>query len=303
LRAYRKLTAALACAASAVVVVGCGSSSSSSGGSGDPVAFAAAASTSAPGYKMTMNLKVSSPQLPNPITATGPGEFNVPSKAGSFNLAMDLGNSPQVTQALGSSTLNIEEIIKAPIIYVKLPSVLTSRIPGGKPWLKIDLAKLGSAAGVPGLGSLTTSPGSSDPSQFLQYLRAVGSGVTKVGSEQIGGVQTTHYKATISLDKVPNALPAASRQAAAQGIKQLESQTGLKSLPSDVWIDGKHLVRQMQFGFDTSAQGQKVSTQITLNITHYGPEPVPIAPPDSQVTDAGALLGAASGATGSTTTP
>jgi hypothetical protein len=303
LRRYKKVSAAVACAAAVVVVAGCGSSSSnSSGGSGDPVAFAAAASTSAPGYKMTLNMKISSPQLASPITATGNGAFNVPQKAGAFTLAMNLGNSPQVTQALGSSTLNLEEIIKAPIIYVKLPTALSSKIPGGKPWLKVDLSQLGSASGVPGLGALATSPGSSDPSQFLQYLRAVGGSITKVGTESVNGVQTTHYKGTISLDKVPNALPAASRQAAAAGIKQLETQTGLKELPADVWIDDKHLVRQMQLNFDTSAQGQKISTQMTMNITQYGPQPVPVSPPDSQTLDAGALLGAASGAAGSSTT-
>lgn len=291
------LMLALFCGASALVVAGCGSSSSSSssssggGGSGDAVAVAAAASTTAPGYQMKMAMTISSSALPSPITATGTGAFNVQDRSGSFNLTMNLGNEPQVTQALGSSTLDLQEIIKAPVVYVKLPAALASKIPGGKPWLKVDVSKAASSSGVPGLSSLAGSPGSNDPSQLLQYLRAVSGSISNQGSEQVGGVQTTHYRATISLDKVPDALPAAQRKAARQGIAALESVTHLHALPVDVWVDGHHLVRRMQMTFTSSAQGQNINTAITIEIPEYGPQPSPTLPPSDQVGDAGALLG------------
>src|SRR2546421_8532140 len=133
---------------------------------------------------MTMNVQTSSPALPSRITATGSGVFDVRDKSGSFALSMDLGNGPQVTQVLGGSTLKIEEILKWPAIYMKLPDAIMSKLPGGgKPWLKIDLTKAAAAAGVPGLSSLTSNPASSDPSQFLQYLRAVSGAITNVGKE------------------------------------------------------------------------------------------------------------------------
>jgi hypothetical protein len=298
----RRLTAAIVCAGLPLLAAGCGSSaSSSSTNAGDPVAYAAAASSAAPGYKMTMKMKISSPALPQPITASGTGSFNIPERAGTFNLAMDFSNQPQVAQALGSSTFNVQEIIKAPLVYVKLPASVAQKIPGGKPWMKIDVSKLGAAAGIPGLSSVTSNPASSDPSQFLQYLRAVSGSITKVGSQDIGGVPTTHYRATINLDKVPDALPAAQRKGAQQAIAALEKQTNLHELPVEVWIDGHHLVRQMQLAFAENAGGQNVNTQITLGIPEYGPQPAPVLPPDSQVNDLGALLGAA-GAAGSTTT-
>jgi Zn-dependent alcohol dehydrogenase len=269
----------------------------------DTVAKAAAASAGAAGYKMNMTMKISSPALPKPITASGNGSFSIPDHGGSFNLSMDFSNEPQVAQVLGSSTFQIEEVIKAPLIYVKLPSALASKIPGGKPWLKIDLDKAAAAAGVPGLSSLTGNPASSDPSQLLQYLRAVSGNITKVGSESIGGTQTTHYKATISLDKVPNSLPAAQRKGAQQAITQLENLTHLHSLPVEVWIDGHNLVRQMQMSFASSSNGQTVNTAMTIGIPKYGPQQAPALPPDSQVTDASAFLSAAAAASaGSTTT-
>jgi hypothetical protein len=305
-RGAQRLMAATACAAALALVAGCGSSSSSSSGAStnasDAVAKAAAASTGAQGYKMTMSMKISSPALPHPVTADGNGAFNVQDKSGTFTIAMNFGNEPQISQVLGSSTLTMQEIIKAPIIYVKLPSALASKIPGGKPWLKIDLAKAASAAGIPGFSSLLSNPTSSDPSQLLQYLRATSGSVTQKGTDTIGGVQTTHYSASIDLDKVPNALPAAQQAAARQGVAALEKATNLKVLPVDVWIDSDNHVRQMQMTFGTSAQGQKVSTAMTIKIPEYGPQSIPPAPPDSQVNDLSSLLGAAGAGQSTSTT-
>jgi hypothetical protein len=315
LQRMTRLIAALLCAASVLIAAGCGSSSSSStsasSNAAETVTKAAAASADAPGYKMTLAMRITSPALPKPLTATGSGSFSIPDRAGSFDLTMDFSNEPQVAQTLGSSTFRIEEIIKAPIIYVKLPAAIAQKIPGGKPWLKIDLSKAAAAAGIPGLSSLTGNPASSDPSQLLQYLRAVSGSITKVGTEQIGGVHTTHYKASISLDRVPDALPTAQRKDAQQAIVALENVTHQHELPVDVWIDDHSLVRRMQMTFVSTANSQKVTTAMTIDIPEYGPQQAPTAPPADQVTDASAFLGAAaaagsSGATsssGATTTP
>jgi hypothetical protein len=56
-------------------------------------------------------MQVSSSAMTTPITAVGSGIFDVRDRAGSMSLAMDLGNSPQAIQALGSSTLRMEEIL------------------------------------------------------------------------------------------------------------------------------------------------------------------------------------------------
>ena len=48
---------------------------------------------------------------------------------------------------LGGSTLTLVELVKAGTIYMKLPPVLAGKLPGAtKPWLRIDLAKIASAA-------------------------------------------------------------------------------------------------------------------------------------------------------------
>ncbi len=295
------LATGLVCAVAAVAVAGCGSSSSSSSASSNQVIRAAYLSTNTSGYQMKFNLQLSSASLPNPITATGTGAFNTHERSGSVALDMDLGSSPQITQVLGSSTLHIEEVLDRGTIYVKFPDALVSKIPtlNGKPWLKVDLAKAAASAGVPGISSLVNSPTSSDPSQFLQYLRAAGT-ISQDGTEVVNGIQTTRYKATISLDKVPNVVPPANRQAAQAAIQGIEKVTNLHQIPVVAWIDGHNLVRRIRVSFNENVpSGGTVDSTVTVDIVKYGPQAPPTIPPADQVSDISSLTGAAAGSSGS----
>lgn len=289
--------ASLATLAAGVLAVlalaGCGSSNSSSSSS-NQVVRAAYLSTSASGYQMRFALQLGSSALPQPVTGIGVGRFDVPHHSGAFVLDMNLGSSPQIAQVLGSSTFRVQEILKGTTVYVKLPAAITSKLPSlsSKPWLKVDLAKAASSAGIPGLSSLVNNPTSSDPSQFLQYLRAAGGTVTKEGTQVVNGLQTTKYHATISLDKVANTVPAASRSAAKSAIAGLEKLTSLHTIPVDVWIDDHNLIRRMHMTLSESVNGQSVNTGITVDIVKYGPQPQPPVPPASQVRDIGSLTGA-----------
>jgi hypothetical protein len=282
----------LAGAAAAIALAGCGSSSSNSASSNN-VVRAAYVSTAASGYQMRFSLRLSSSALPQGITGGGTGAFDVRDHSGSLGVDLNLGNSPEVVQLLGSSTFHIDEVLSGTTIYVKLPTALTSKVPslGSKPWLKVDLAKLASSAGVPGLSSLVNNPASSDPSQFLQYLRAAGT-VTKQGTAVVNGVQTTQYAAEISLDRVAATVPSASRASAQQAVAGIEKLTHLHQIPVVVWVDSHSLIRRMRVTLnETVATGQSTNTQITVDFLKYGPQPKPAVPPASQVTDASALSG------------
>jgi len=221
-------------AAAAFVVVttsGCGAANTL-----DPVAKAASISTTIPGFQMRFEVRFGSPQLPTALTATGIGSFDARDRAGSVVFVMNAGNDPQLKNALGGSTLRLDELVDGTTIYVKLPPAIAIKLPGGRPWMKVDLAK---ASGIRGFSSLANNPVSSDPSQFLSYLRATSGHVSKQGTEVVNGIQTTHYHATINLDRVPDALPSGSRKGAKQAVSSIEQLTGLKQLPVDAWIDSK----------------------------------------------------------------
>jgi hypothetical protein len=292
----RRLGAALATAAliagPAVALSGCGAANVV-----DPVAQAATSSNAAPGYRLRLTAQISSPALPTPLAMTGTGAFDARDHIGSAAVTMNLGNSPQVVKALGTSTLHIQELIDKQIIYVKLPPALAAKVPGAKPWLKINLAAALAARGMPGLGSLQNGPMSSDPSQMLQYLRATSGHLTKVGSDTVDGFATTHYKATIQLDRVAKLAPAAQRAAVRQSIAALEKQTNVHQLPVDVWIDGGHLVRRIRLSYAMNvATGQTMNMLMTVDIPQYGPQPLPTFPPASQTTDLSSQLGSAQSA-------
>jgi hypothetical protein len=286
-RRARRSAAALAAAAIAAggAIAGCGASNAI-----DPVAKAADLSTATPGFRMSMTMQISTPALPSGITATGTGAFDPPAHTGRFAMTMAMPGSAAMGQLFGSGGLHLEEVLKGSTVYVKLPAALAARIPGAatRPWLKVDLSKLGGQGSA--LSSLTSNPVSGDPSQLLQYLRGSG-GMTKLGTEQVTGRSTTHYRGHVSLDQVVSRVPAASRQALAHAISALESQGFPKQLPVEVWVDAQGLVRQMQLKLSARPNGQSLAMSIRVTIPQYGPQPAPAVPPASQVANPTGALG------------
>lgn len=291
-RPSSRLTA-LALVAGALIAGGCGSSSSSSNSGAKASAAgafqrAAYVSSAASGYRVAIHLREGSPALGGAITGQGTGSFNLPRRAGAMNLQLAL---PSSLAAVGP--LSLREVVSRDIVYLKLPAVLASKLPGGKPWIEINLAQAGRLAG---LSSLTGGPGSTNPGQFLQYLRAASTGgVHRVGSGTVDGFQTTHYRATIDLSKVAGAAPTAQRANLRQAIASLQKLTGLRRMPVDVWVDPQHLVRRLALAYRATISGQSLTTQMRLDFLSYGSQPVPATPPAGQVTNASALLSAAGG--------
>lgn len=253
----------------------------------DPVAQAAVRSTSVAGYRMKFTVQIGSSALPAPITATGTGSFQTGKRAGSLTLAMNFAAIPEIANVLGSSTLQMQEVLDGSTIYLKLPSAFVAKNSSlTKPWVRVDIGQAVSARGFSGLGSLFDNPTSADPGQMLQYLRGISGQVTRVGSESIDGVQTTGYRAQIDFARVPDAAPAASRAAVRRAISSLERLTGARVMPVTVWIDGRHLVRRMEFALNvTLPGGQSLTESFGLDVTDYGPQPAPVLPPAGQVQD------------------
>lgn len=180
-------------------------------------------------------------------------------------------------------SMEMEEIVDGSAIYMRMPSQLASRIPGGKPWMKFDLEALGKAGGVD-LEQMLQAGGQSNPSDMLAALKGVGSS-QKVGAEDVNGTQTTHYKATIDLNKALEQIP---DKKTADSLEQMFDGSGASSIPFDVWIDNQGRVRQETFS--VSINGASVS--MTITFTRFGVPLDTTPPPADQVLDAGALLGA-----------
>jgi len=273
-----------------VALTGCGSSSS--GSALDPVAKAADVTASAKSFDLTMSGNVSAGGLS--FALQGNGAFDETNKVGNFNFSIP--NFPG-----SSGGLSFKELFNNYVIYIGFPNGLPggARLPGGKPWIKIDLQKALASKGI-NLGQLSGLAGN-DPSQYLSYLRSTGQ-VKKIGTETVQGVSTTHYHAIINLQQVAKKLGQLS-PAAKTGFQGLLKTTGSFNIPVDVWIDGNNMVRQERVSYGSSTGTTPFNLTLTLDLSNFG-TPVSVTPPPaSQVFDATSLATqGSSGQTGTTPT-
>jgi hypothetical protein len=268
----------LAVGVAALVVAGCGSSSSSSNHVPTvSLSRAADVSSAAVGYKVAFTLHETASTV-GTIDGTGSGSFSPASHLGA--LSMDMS----VPTAAGTGPLQMQMVLDRTTFYVKLPPQLSSQIPGGKPWVYLNLNQAGQAAGIPGLGSLVNSSSSlTDPGQYLSFLRATAVGSVKdLGPATVNGESTTHYSAEVELSKLPQAVPPSSRQTIRQLVSALEQRGATTRLPIQAWIDSSNLIRRIEVAFTEPVDGQSVAISLTENFVQYGPQPAPAIPSAGQ---------------------
>lgn len=124
------------------------------------------------------------------------------------------------------------------MLYQRIPQQ-ASMLADGKQWIAIDVNQVAANHGDSGLSSLLASA-PSDPTQLMVYLTAVEGQVKTVGPDTVDGVPTTHYDATIDLDKVATLDPGA-----ASTTKHLEQELGSNSLPVQLWVDQQNRLRRI----------------------------------------------------------
>jgi hypothetical protein len=165
------------------------------------------------------------------------------------------------------------------------PSELAS-----KHWVSMDfdaLAEL-SGGGVD-LGKILQSS-SNDPTSSLDHLRGA-TNVTEVGSADVRGVDTTHYRATVDLEKAIAESPAASKEAL-QALLDVYTDT---TQEIEVWIDGDDRVRRVKTSVDMSTiqlpaaampdGGFDGTMSVTQEFYDFGAEAAIDLPADDEVID------------------
>jgi LppX_LprAFG lipoprotein len=237
----------------------CGGSGKSSGPPSNmtPVAYvksAAAKTAQNPSEHVTLKGSVTVGATLVTIDATG-----------DFDNAKQLGSMHADFAASGLSG-TIDEVLNGTTIYLKSP-LLTSNLPTGKNWLKLDLEKAGQARGID-LSALTTQ----SPTRLLSQLQAVGS-VTKVGNETINGTAATHYRAHLDVAKLPVKVAALAH-----------AKYGLL----DIWIgsdDG--YVHRMHMTYSIkSAKTSAQSVAMTMDFSDFG-KSVTVSVPSASETASG----------------
>ena len=282
----RRVLVALALTALAGGLTACGVSNAV-----DPVAAAATKSQSAGGFKTSLKLSLTANG--RRLTMTGHGTFG--DKQGELDLDMPDLFGPLGAPSGTDATIKVLYVTEDgdPVMYMQL-GLLAGQLPGGKTWMRIDLAKAGKAAGID-LGQLMGGAGQ-NPSDWLALLRSNGE-FSEVGHETVDGAETTHYHGTVDLQKA-----AAGDGPAAATIKRLLALGAPTTYPLDVWVDDAGYIRQFAMSYDETLSGSTVSMSMIMGMSDYGTTVDVSAPPADQVFDATDLAaqGAASALNGST---
>jgi hypothetical protein len=274
----RGLTAAIALLtvlALLVLAIGCGSEDLSP----DTVAEAADATIDAGGSRVALHATVEEPggeSLPLEGTGVMSGDGNT------GRIDMDISDLAAASgERLSANEAKLSTVFSRYEIYVGGP-LIEKELPGDKAWMKVDLREVSEELGTDQLMQLNQN----DPRKTLEYLRGTGD-VEQVGSEQVRGAETTHYRAMIDLDDYVAKLPPEQRADARKGLERLkQSFGGEDETPFDVWIDDKRLVRRMKMTcvFPTEGGGEARMDQ-TLEFFDFG-TPVKVEiPAPSEVKD------------------
>ena len=167
-------------------------------------------------------------------------------------------------QASGTGAQAMELILVDQAMYMKSPSFGT-----GDQWLKIDLSDPDSLFGM--IGKAT------DPEVMFKAMQSPKK-LELVGSEDVDGVETNHYRITMD---------------PAQYLKAMEFPAAMadmlpKELVTDMWVDADNLPRKFAQTVEVTAPGGGAPTKSNTEGTYsdFGTDVEIEAPPASEVTEA-----------------
>lgn len=247
-RMPRRLTTLLAAAALAVAPLaasGCGADDVNP----DALAQAADATRQQGGVHMTIDSTVEAAGRTIPVKMEGDA---------------DLRNTrAQMKTEGGNGIPAMETVMDGTVMYMKMEGLEQAF---DAEWIKFDLAEVGEEMGVDFEQLMQLGQGS--PAEQLKYLRAMAD-LEEVGTEEIDGVGTTHYKGTVDLRKYPDTLPAAERERARKSVEKLVELSGEATFPMEVWIDEDSLVRRQRFTM-TQKKPEEMETRMDIRFSDFG---------------------------------
>jgi len=262
--------------------------------------FANVAQTSAAAdsAQFSLEARVAVPGIDKKLAFSAEGGFDTPAKRSQMSVDLSSvaelmkgfasGFGGTVTGDLGSpEDWKLEVIQDGDVAYVHFP-LLAKQLPAGKTWVKGDAKTLSSAdtGQLKQFGSLAGT----DPRDIFGMLKAVSGSIEAVGTDEIRGVETSHYRATIDTAKLEKLVPAAQRQSLG-GLDQSVQQSGLTEIPLEIWIDSEQRVRKLSIDVDAKQPGTPMSMKASLvvELYDYGKALDLELPPADQVADAATL--------------
>jgi len=307
----RRLFAAVALALCVALVAGCGGrgEGATEGAAAftghsislDELSRSATTSADATSGRFAFDVRAELPGAGSPLSLSGEGAFDKGSDRASFSVDMSafaklLGgffsafgaangkDAPKLDDPAG---WKIDIVQDGKAGYLRFPAVV-KQLPAGKSWIR----SAGKRVQVDGLqiGELESSA-RTDPRELLDVLRAAAGEVETVGAEELRGIETTHYKATVDPSEYERLAARAGSHQAAPLARQLAAQAEVGPVPVDVWLDGNGHVRKLSLSFSPTQSGtsQTGEASMSFELWDYGEDVEIDLPPADEVVDASAL--------------
>ncbi|WP_348209475.1 hypothetical protein [Gaiella sp.] len=258
----------------------------------------ATSSASADTAKFALTFEMSLPGADQALSFGANGGFDTPAKRS--QLTVDLSSLAELMKQFGSNLggkvtgdlgdaadWKLEVITDGDVVYLQFP-LIAKQLPNGKTWVKGNARDFSKAdtSGLDQFGSLSGM----DPRDVFGFLKAVSGSIEAVGSEEVRGVETSHYRATLDPAKLTELVPAGQREALG-GVDDAARLAGITELPLDVWIDSENRIRKLSIELDAKRPGsdESVEASFVVELYDYG---MPLAldlPPADQVADAATL--------------
>lgn len=171
--------------------------------------------------------------------------------------------------SLGGTSASVHEIVVDGTAYLQVQGI--DMLPAV--WVKAELGEGGATDADNPLARLATSGGVED---LLAALRQVGT-VEKVARQEVGGVQTTKYHATLDASSFLRDLPAV-------GGLDLGGIAAAAKAPVDLWVDDQGRLVRVEATIGSGDTG----VRLTLGLADFG-APVDVKAPSVSL-DLGGLL-------------
>lgn len=226
-----------------------------------PAALEEAGST-----RMEMTVEVAGQEI------HGEGAFDVANGTGTMSMSMPAPLDSEV------------EMVFADTTFYMRSDAFGGELPGGAEWVEFDLSDLTEDSGLD-LDALMQQ-GANDPTNALDALEGVVGEVEDLGEDEVRGVSTTHYAATIDIAEAYEAAQDAAEDTGADGpivdqeqFDQFVAAYGDEPVETEIWIDDDGLVRRQTMVIPVMGQEMTQS----MEFFDYG-APVEVEIPDDSET-------------------
>jgi hypothetical protein len=216
-----------------------------------------------------------------PVAVTSTGAVN--NKTGLLSMELDMA-SMGIPGASGTTTA----LFDGTAFYYRFPPAMRSTF-GGKEWVKMGIDTISKASGLD-LDSLLQQFKQSDPTSSVALLSSAATDITEVGSEDVRGVPTRHFKMTVDLQKAVANAPEGLRDTVAKAAGML----GAGTYPAEIWLADDGLPRRMHYTMDVSKMKLPAGTpspfgagnvEFTMELFDFGIDVGVAVPPASQTVD------------------